>query len=73
MSPIQIRITVRESYGNIRCYPVDSELGISPAELLARIAGTKTLSARVLGMAEQMGMEVIPEHDDGRLNWRNAV
>lgn len=67
-------ITVRESYGNVRCYPVETERGLSPGELLARIAGTRTLPARILGMAEQMGMVVVvAESTDSRLNWRNAV
>jgi hypothetical protein len=73
MSPIQVHITMRESYGNLRCYPLETERGNSPAELLAAIAGTKTLSARVLAMAETMGLEIVAESMDSRLNWRNAV
>lgn len=64
---------MRESYGNLRCYPVQTERGNSPAELLASITGTKTLSARTLSYAEAMGMQIVPDASDSRLNWRDAV
>lgn len=70
---IQVRIRLRESYGNLRCYPVTTDSGLSPAECLARIANTKTLSSHTLAMAETMGLRIIVVDDDGSRDWRNAV
>lgn len=50
---MQITVQVREVYGNKVFYPVGEK-----AELLAGIAGTKTLTIPVLSKIKQLGIEV---------------
>lgn len=40
-------------YGQVKCYPANE-----PAELLARIAGTKTLKPETVKAARALGMDV---------------
>lgn len=54
MSPIVIRIQLREVYGRAKAYPVGEA-----AEHLAELAGTLTLTRRHLVLAEKIGMSVV--------------
>ena len=48
-----VLVRTREVYGEPRVYPANTQ-----AELLARIAGTTTLTRRVLELAQDMGFEI---------------
>jgi excinuclease UvrABC helicase subunit UvrB len=48
-----VLVDVKNVYGNEVVYPANNT-----AELLAAIAGTKTLTARTLRYAEEMGFEI---------------
>lgn len=50
----KIKIRVDRVYGNITVYPVCER-----AKLIAAIAGTKTLTAGTLGLAERLGFEIV--------------
>lgn len=56
MNPLAASITVRVDriYGKITIYPVCER-----AQLLAQIAGTKTLTNTVLAYAERMGFQIV--------------
>lgn len=59
-NPIEIRVKVRESYGERRLYPANVQ-----AQALATIAGTKTLSITALRVAKQhLGAVVVTEETD---------
>lgn len=49
-----IAIRLREVYGKNVAYPANEQ-----AELLARIAGTTTLTHETLCLAERMGFEIV--------------
>lgn len=49
-----VEIEVRNVYGTPTIYPVNEQ-----AKLLARIAGTKTLTHATLALAEQMGFAIV--------------
>lgn len=55
---LQASITVRVDrvYGNITLYPVCER-----AQLLAEIAGTKTLKPSTLGLAERLGFQIVQQ------------
>lgn len=48
-----IQIEIKSVYGAIKYYPVNQA-----AQLIAQIAGTKTLSAQALKLAVQLGMQI---------------
>lgn len=48
-----VEIKVKSVYGNTLIYPANEA-----AELIAKIAGTKTLSNQVLAYAEQLGFQI---------------
>jgi hypothetical protein len=50
----KIEIEVRNVYGVPTIYPVNDQ-----AKLLAKIAGTKTLTNASLALAEQMGFSIV--------------
>lgn len=50
----RIEIEVRNVYGVPTIYPVNDQ-----AKLLAKIAGTKTLTNASLALAEQMGFSIV--------------
>ena len=50
----EILIHFREIYGKWTAYPANTQ-----AELIARIAGTKTLSFATLELAEDMGFRLV--------------
>ena len=49
-------------YGVIKCYPANQQ-----AEVLAKIAGTKTLCPSTLAGARALGLRVMEMQDTGRL------
>lgn len=53
MSRPVIQIEVRSVYGVLQAYPANE-----PANLLAQIAGTKTLKHETLALAERMGFSI---------------
>lgn len=60
MEPIFVRFD--RVYGNLVCYPANQQ-----AEVLARIAGTKTLLPRTLAGARALGLQVMEMQDSGQL------
>ena len=56
LNPLSASITIRTDriYGKITIYPVCER-----AQLLASIAGTKTLTNTVLAYAERMGFQIV--------------
>ena len=48
-----IQVQVRSVYGAIKIYPANEA-----AELIAKIAGTKTISSAQLAYAKQLGFQV---------------
>jgi hypothetical protein len=50
----RVEIEVRNVYGVPTIYPVNDQ-----AKLLAKIAGTKTLTNATLAVAEQMGFAIV--------------
>lgn len=48
-----VQIQIRSVYGAIKYYPANQA-----AELIAQIAGTKTLSAQAIKLAVQLGMQI---------------
>lgn len=60
LSPASILVEYRRVYGLVKIYPIN--LG---AQMLAQIAGTKTLSERDLELAAKLGLDVQrrSEHD----------
>jgi len=60
-----IEIEVRSVYGTPTIYPVNDQ-----AKLLAKIAGTKTLTNASLALAEQMGFAIVTVAKPQ--NWRAA-
>jgi hypothetical protein len=50
----RIEIEVRNVYGVPTLYPVNDQ-----AKLLAKLAGTKTLTNATLAVAEQMGFSIV--------------
>jgi len=55
-----LHVTVKPIYGIDKLYPVNT-----PAELLARIAGTKTLTLQTLETALELGFELVVCHRHG--------
>ena len=55
LNPI-LTVEIRNVYGENKVYPVNNQ-----AQILAGIAGTKTLTARVLRLAQTMGFTITPE------------
>lgn len=51
---MNIEVTVREVYGAPNIYPANDA-----AKVLAQIAGTKTLTPRVLELARDLGLKVV--------------
>ena len=51
--PPTLLIRFDRIYGQVKCYPANK-----PAELLARIAGTKTLKSDTVKAARALGMDV---------------
>lgn len=49
----RVEVEIRSVYGNVRIYPVNDA-----AKLLAKIAGTSTLSNEVIKYATELGFEV---------------
>ena len=56
----QILVRFDRVYGNLVCYPANPS-----AEVLARIAGTKTLLPRTLAGARALGLQVSAESSSG--------
>ena len=50
----RVEITVRNVYGVPTIYPANDQ-----AKLLAKLAGTKTLTNATLAVAEQMGFAIV--------------
>ena len=59
-SPVLVRFD--RVYGLIKCYPANQQ-----AEVLAKIAGTKTLCPRTLAGARALGLQVMEMQDSGQL------
>ena len=53
MKTITILVEVKNVYGEFKAYPANAA-----AEILAQIAGTKTLTRQALALAERMGLVV---------------
>ena len=62
----RIEITVRKVYGVPTIYPANDQ-----AKLLAKIAGTKTLTNASLALAEQMGFSIVTVQ--AMPNWREVA
>lgn len=60
IAPVLVRFD--RVYGNVVCYPANQQ-----AELLALIAGTKTLLPRTLAAARGLGLTLAVEGDAGAL------
>jgi len=60
LEPVLVRFD--RVYGNVACYPANQQ-----AEVLARIAGTKTLLPRTLAGARALGLQVEERHGTGQL------
>jgi len=52
-TPAVVLVEIKNVYGTLKAYPANEA-----AELLAQIAGTKTLSNQTLALAERMGMVI---------------
>ncbi len=48
-----IQVEIKSVYGALKAYPANES-----AELLAQIAGTRTLASHTLALAERMGMVI---------------
>lgn len=55
---MEIRITARSIYGQVKFYPANHE-----AKCLAQIAGTTTLTFDALATAARMGMSILIDGD----------
>lgn len=57
INPQPVLVRFDRVYGNVVCYPANQQ-----AEVLARIAGTKTLLPRTLSGARALGLQVEEQH-----------
>lgn len=57
-----VLVTFRHVYGLIKCYPANDQ-----AQVLAKIAGTKTLLPETLAGARALGLRVMEMQDSGQL------
>lgn len=57
VNPQPVLVRFDRVYGNVVCYPSNQQ-----AEVLARIAGTKTLLPRTLAGARALGLQVEEQH-----------
>lgn len=62
VNPQPVLVRFDRVYGNVVCYPANQQ-----AEVLARIAGTKTLLPRTLAGARALGLQVMEMQDSGQL------
>lgn len=62
VNPQPVLVRFDRVYGNVVCYPANQQ-----AEVLARIAGTKTLLPRTLAGARALGLQVSAESSSGEM------
>lgn len=62
VNPQPVLVRFDRVYGLVKCYPANAQ-----AEVLAKIAGTKTLTPQALAGARALGLQVMEMQDSGQL------